>query len=210
MTTTTTTTTTTVAPTTTTTVAPTTTTTTVAPTTTTTTVAPTTTTTTVAPTTTTTAAPTTTTTAAPTTTTTTTTTTAGPTTTAVAPTTPTTSASITYLQLKDKSDRTAFGTYAIQTSGNVPLTGESRRIDDLSHHSYQVTPVSIASDEQTGALNIQVSNDNENWVTYLSFGFENSGDANISRSDVFHFVYARPYLTGQGTSEYIIDESHLA
>jgi hypothetical protein len=116
----------------------------------------------------------------------------------------------TYIRFKDKSDRIAFNTYAIQTSGNVPLTGEARRIENFSHHSYQITPISVTSDEQTGGFNIEVSNDKENWTTYLSSGFENSGDANIVRSDVFHFVYARPYLTGQGASEYIINESHLA
>ena len=116
----------------------------------------------------------------------------------------------TYIRLKGKSDRVALNTYAIQTSGNIPLTGEARRIENFSLHSYQVTPVSIASNEQTGGFNIEVSNDNENWTTYVNSGFENSGDANMALSEIFHFVYARPYLTGQGSSEYIINESHLA
>lgn len=115
-----------------------------------------------------------------------------------------------YIRLKDKSDRLVFGSKGIQTSGNIPLTGEARDIRDFSYHSYQIVPISVDGSEQSGGFNIEVSNDNINWTNYTGIEFTTSGDANIALSQNFHFTYARPYLTGQGSSHYVINESHLA
>jgi hypothetical protein len=111
-----------------------------------------------------------------------------------------------YAKFIGKADSFSSRTFVVQTTGNAPLSGDSLDVQDYSWHSYHVYP--IGDNTVEGVFDIQVSNDNENWVNFAGFEYSNSGEANIVFSDQWHFKYARPVITGQGN--YVINESHLA
>lgn len=110
-----------------------------------------------------------------------------------------------YTKSIGKADDFSLGTFIVQTTGNAPLSGDSLNVQDFSWHSYHIYPIGGTIE---GGLDIQVSNDETNWVNLTGFEFSDSGEANIAYSDQWHFKYARPVISGDG--DYIVNESHLA
>ncbi len=113
-----------------------------------------------------------------------------------------------YIRYIDKSDPRSWGTYTLQTSGNPPLTGKVVDSADFTWHSYQLSPVNGGATYE-GELFIEISNDGSNWHPFQSGSFVNATDGSgIFMSTQFLSKYARPVLTGDGSSDYIISEIH--
>ena len=113
-----------------------------------------------------------------------------------------------YIRYINKSDPTPWGTYTLQTSGNPPLTGKVVDAADFTWHSYQLNPVGGGS-SYNGELFIEISNDGSNWHPFQSGSFANQTEGSgVFISEQFLSKYARPVLTGKGTSDYIISEIH--
>ena len=112
-----------------------------------------------------------------------------------------------YRRLNDWTDRIDRGTNTIQTSGTLPLSGQSILTQPYSTHSYQLLP--MGGGAHIAALKIEVSNDNLNWTKIAEYPFNTDAGANIAYSDTWAFSYARPVVTGtDGT--FLINEVHLA
>lgn len=110
-----------------------------------------------------------------------------------------------YTRYQGKSDDVTVGTFVSQTSGNAHLTGDSSLVYDFNYHSYQVVPT---SGTHSGEFQIQVSNDNSNWLSHYTESFETTSGANITYSDKWLFKYARPILSGDSAGYYLINEIH--
>ena len=106
-----------------------------------------------------------------------------------------------------KADEIPAGTFAVQTSGNTNLTGESVLVRDFSWHSYQIVPV--GGNLASGDFKIDVSNDGNNWSELFSTNFTNVDKSEITYSNSWHYKYARPKIEG-GDYNFIINESHLS
>ena len=112
-----------------------------------------------------------------------------------------------YRRLNDWTDRVDSGTDTIQTSGTLPLSGQSILTQPYSTHSYQVVPMGGGSVD--AALKIEVSNDNVNWTRIAEYPFNTIEGANLAYSDTWAFAYARPVVTGTAGT-FLINEVHLA
>lgn len=111
-----------------------------------------------------------------------------------------------HIRYTNKTDGIPVGTFAVQTSGNTNLIGESILVRDFTWHSYQVIPVNGSN--ANGDFKIEVSNDAENWSELTSISFSDAASAQINYSDQWHYKYARPKIEG-GDYNFIINESHL-
>lgn len=112
----------------------------------------------------------------------------------------------TYRRLKDKSDRTNFGTNTIQTSGNLDLIADSILVEDYTIHTYQVVP--IGAGPWTATFKVEVSNDGENYSCITSIPITNGTD-HVAYSDNWAFAYARASVVGDD-GEFLINERHLS
>lgn len=111
-----------------------------------------------------------------------------------------------HIRYTNKTDGIPVGTFAVQTSGNTNLIGESILVRDFTWHSYQIIP--IDGSNANGNFKIEVSNDAENWSELTSVSFNDASSAQINYSDQWHYKYARPKIEG-GDYNFIINESHL-
>ena len=112
-----------------------------------------------------------------------------------------------YRRLADWTDRTDRGTNTIQTSGSLPLSGQSILTQPYTTHSYQLLP--MGGGAVNAALKIEVSNDNLNWTKIAEYSFNTLDGANIAYSDTWAFAYARPVVTGTAGT-FLVNEVHLA
>ncbi len=111
-----------------------------------------------------------------------------------------------YMRFVDGSSRINAGTDTIQTSGNLPLTGNNHQVGDYSIHTYQVVP--LESGPWDGEFRVEVSNDNVNYNCIYRSTISGT-DSAIAYSDEWAFAYSRGVITGTAGS-FLINERHLA
>lgn len=109
---------------------------------------------------------------------------------------------MSYKRLRDKSDRTNFGTDNIVTSGDN-VTGTAIFTQDYSLHTYQA--FQVGSGPHVGEFSIQISNDGTNYTTIAAYDIGTSG---VAYSDTWGFAYARPVITGTN-GDFVVNEVHL-
>lgn len=109
---------------------------------------------------------------------------------------------MSYTRIRDKSDRTNFGTDNIVTSGEN-ATGRVIFTQDYSLHTYQA--FRVGSGPHNGEFSIEVSNDGTNYTTIAAYDITASG---VAYSDTWGFTYARPVISGTN-GEFVVNEVHL-